>query len=487
MDLSKWFHGRSVTAAPQVPHLPDTYREGRRVRGLRAGYDAARNTEENRRWWANADDLSPARANSADVRKVLRRRSRYEVANNSYARGIVSTLANDVVGVGPQLQLFTPDAAANRRVEAAFAAWAKEVGLAEKFRTAKLAKTGDGESLLILTTNRRLSAPVKLDIKPVEADLLAAPQSAPGDPYDGIEYDADGNPAAYWIAREHPGDGHAYPLEADRLPASEVIHWFRADRPGQLRGVPEITPALDLFAQLRRYTLAVIAAAETAADFAAVLQSDAPPDGADMADPFDTLEIERRMMTTMPAGWKMSQFKAEQPATTYEMFKRELLGEIARCLNVPYNVAAGNSSSYNYASGRLDHQTYHKSVRVEQSHCEAVALTRLFMAWLDEAALIPGLIPDGMPPFSDWGVAWLWPGWEHVDPAKEAGAQAARLASRTTSYAEELGRRGLDWESHFEQVAKEKARMAELGITPADEMPQPAEPAPEEEEAAADG
>ena len=32
------------------------------------------------------------------------------------------------------------------------------------------------------------------------------------------------------------------------MPAAAVIHAFRPDRPGQRRGVPEITPALPLFA-----------------------------------------------------------------------------------------------------------------------------------------------------------------------------------------------------------------------------------------------
>ena len=44
-------------------------------------------------------------------------------------------------------------------------------------------------------------------------------------------------------------------------------------------------------------------------------------------------------------------------------FKKEILNEIARCLGMPYNISAGNSSGYNYASGRLDHQTYFKAVR----------------------------------------------------------------------------------------------------------------------------
>ena len=130
-----------------------------------------------------------------------------------------------------------------------------------------------------------------------------------------------------------------------------MLHYFRCDRPGQIRGIPDITPALPLFAQLRRFTLAVLAAAETAADFAGILYTDAPANGeADAAEPFEPIELEKRMLLTMPGGWKMAQMQSEQPATTYAEFKKEILNEIARCLNMPFNVAAGNSSGYNYAS-----------------------------------------------------------------------------------------------------------------------------------------
>jgi hypothetical protein len=55
------------------------------------------------RHWANADPLSADAAASPAVRQTLRNRARYEVANNSYARGIILTLANDVTGTGPRL------------------------------------------------------------------------------------------------------------------------------------------------------------------------------------------------------------------------------------------------------------------------------------------------------------------------------------------------------------------------------------------------
>ncbi len=64
---------------------------------LRARYDAAVTNNDNRRNWANADGLSANAANNPEVRRTLRNRARYEVANNSYARGIVLMLANDVI------------------------------------------------------------------------------------------------------------------------------------------------------------------------------------------------------------------------------------------------------------------------------------------------------------------------------------------------------------------------------------------------------
>jgi len=156
---------------------------------------------------------------------------------------------------------------------------------------------------------------------------------------DGIKYDSFGNPILYYVAAEHPGDSSTWYGRYESIAAEYMIHWYRPDRPGQSRGLPEITPALPLFAQLRRYTLAVLAAAETAADFAAVLYTDAPANGeAQPLEPLDIVALEKRMATTLPDGWKLGQIRAEQPNTTYAEFKREILGEIGRCMQVPSGI-----------------------------------------------------------------------------------------------------------------------------------------------------
>jgi hypothetical protein len=136
----------------------------------------------------------------------------------------------------------------------------------------------------MLVANPQVDSAVKLDLRLTEADQIATPNlGLKGDfaiAVDGIVFDGYGNPLEDYLLKSHPGDRHfTTALDHDAIPAASMIHYFRMDRPGQHRGIPEITPALPLFAQLRRYTLAVIAAAETAADFAAVLSTDAPANG----------------------------------------------------------------------------------------------------------------------------------------------------------------------------------------------------------------
>jgi len=470
--VRKWWRQRGRKAAPKHGSVL-----GRVVRFVRGWYDAARTTDENRRHWAAADNLSARAANSLEVRRTLRARARYEVGNNSYAKGIVKTLANFVVGTGPRLQLLTDDEATNRLIEREFGRWAKAVGLAHKLRTMRMAQCETGEVFAIQVTNPNVDAPVKLDLKVIEADYVTTPWSVKTrlddeKMVDGIEFDAYQNPAKYYVLRYHPGDGPSWSgskPDHDELEAKDVSHLFWVDRPGQVRGIPEITSSVSLFAVLRRYTLAVLGAAEQAALPGGVVHTDSAADPDENVEPMDQIELDRGTWLTMPLGWRISQVKAEQPTTTYGDFKHEVINESARCLDMPYNVAAGNSSGYNYASGRLDHQSFFKAIRIDQNHLDDVVLDRIFIWWLNEAVLIEGYLPQWV---RQIGVylprQWFWDGSEHVDPAKEANAQGTRLANHTTTLAAEYAKQGLDWEKELRQRARELKLMRKLGLVPAD-------------------
>jgi len=450
--------------------------------GKRAYFDAAATTRLNQNHWAYATEHDINTLIRGDL-PTLRKRARLEILNNGYGAGIADTLAFDIVGdSGSRPQIDSGNEAFDAEAEEKFLIWSQTcdqtglMGLPELLQMQfALQPCEAGESLTVFKRDRRAgNYEVSLRLLAVETERLDNPMdsAAPSTKlHDGIEFDEDGRPAAYYILKDHPNGSYADSLfDTDRVPAADVIHLYRVKRPGQSRGLPWFAPSLPLFATMRRFTLATIEAAETAANISALMKSNYTPDPDDAEDveSNDVIDLERNAMLTLPAGWDATQMKAEHPTTTYAMFKAEILNEIARCVLMPYNVAAANSSDYNYASGRLDHQKYHRFIKCIRRWGEQRFLRRVFSEWMTEAFLIPGFF-TARPTFeqamrASQMIQWYWPGFEHVDPVREANAQKIRLESGTTTLKDEFAEAGHDWEKKLIQRGREIKKMKELGI-----------------------
>ena len=490
--LRAWF-GRLFGA--QAPD-PAAHRPTRPA--VRGKYDAAQTTDGNYRHWAQADLLSARAANDPDTRSRLRSRSRYECANNGYFKGLIESLAHDIIGSGPRLQVNLMDRPPEhaRWIERGWADWAADetVNLADKFRVAKESEVRDGEIFALLVTNPAVRHPVKLDVVLVEADQCADTTPPWGDPQavDGIRFDEFGNPTEYHFLKYHPGDD-VFPVTDDPevVPAEFVIHWFRATRAGQRRGVPAITPALPVGAILRRYCMATLEAAEFASNIAGVMTNTGPPvDGSAPVEveTYDKIPVERGFLLSLPDGRDAKGFDPSQPTTTYRDFKGENLDEIGRSVHAPSNVIRGNSREYNFSSGRLDYVLYHRAVWIDRGAKERRGINRVFRMWYEEARRIPGVLPPNPPSFEQLRQSWHWDGFESIDPEKDANASKVRLETGLTTFAEEMAAEGKDWEEVAEQRAKEMKRFAELGLPYPGQVPaapvasEPAEPVPDDAE-----
>ncbi len=436
----------------------------------RSFFDAASTTRHNQKHWQFASDQDFDSLVRMD-RATLCQRAVYEVANNGYAKGISNTLANDIVGTGPRLQLDSGNPEFDNECENRFMAWAKDcdfyrsLNLVEILRMAMATELVQrGESIIVFANDEQAGRnQIKLRIAIISAERLSNPYTIADSEkfHDGIMFDAVGRPDKYCILKSHPGSQWmSSSFDYDVYPASRVIHFFVVDHPGQTRGIPWITPSLPICANMRRFTLATVNAAETAANISGTIHtSDATIDESEDVESNDVIDIERNALLTLPAGYQASQFKPEQPVATYEMFKAELINELARPLNMPYNVAAANSKNYNYASGRLDHQEYDKNIRTIQRLGEAKILNRIFATWLQEAYFLPDFF-DNKPAFDDVAnaissVQWFWTPRKHVDPVKEADAQSIKLRSGSTTLAEEYAEQGKDWQRETRQRIKE--------------------------------
>lgn len=418
-------------------------------------YDAARSGTDLDNHWAFADALDSDSANSKAVRHTLMKRSRYEAGSNGYYEGIVKTHCNMLVGVGPTLRMLTGNRGFNQLIEREFYRWAMAVQLRRKLWSLCYARTADGESFCLLQTNPAFSG-VQLDLLPIEAEQVQSPYL----PYqevgyiDGIKRDENGNVQWYDVLPHHPGSSmRSFNQEPVRVAPSQMLHWFKLKRPGSSRSTPEMTSTLPVGASSRRHREATVAAAETAADFAALLKTTLPPDEADAVSPMSQQEIAKRMMTALPMGWDALQMKAEHPNATYADFHRLQISETARPLSMPYNAAACDSSTYSFASGKLDTLAYRAALDVERQDANDLVLDPLFREWFREWRSIPD--PEMQRSLVVPNHQWDWPAHPVIDAVAEASATNTKLLNGSTTLRQVYSDAGMDYEDQLAVMAED--------------------------------
>lgn len=455
------------------------YAASDRYKQIKARYDAAQTALSDGDYWKGVDALSSRQENSAAVRQRLRQKSRYLVANNCHARGITLAVANDMIGTGARLQVLYDDESLCDAIESAWNEWANAVQLGQKLHTFHLASEVDGEAFLLFNTNPAIESSVQLDIHLKDAEMVTTPFNltpVSASYVDGIEYDQYGNVLYYHLLRQHPGDFNSVyamaSMDADRVPERKMLHWFRHDRMMQCRGIPTLTPALSILAQLGRYSAAVLSAAEIAADFAAFIYTDqrpedlTPDEAAEIAvKPWTTTPVSRGTIQALPDQWRVEQLNPTQPTTGYGEYTKALLREACHALLIPYNIANADFEGDSYAGGRMSLQVYQRQIKVRRSHFRSRVLDRIFKAWLTEAVMIPKLLPSGVPDnINAIPHAWYFDGWGHVDPTKEATAVTTRLSNFTTTLAQECAENGVDWRKIIRQRATEMNMQRDLGV-----------------------
>ncbi|HIF00784.1 MAG TPA: phage portal protein [Fuerstia sp.] len=431
-----------------------------RPAGIQATFDLAQTTVHNRRHWANADSLAARASMSPAVRAIVRKRSRHEFDNNSWYCGILRTAANHIIGCGPRLQVLTTDHDANTRLEKAWVKWSRQVMLADKLRMMFETYWKDGE-VFAMRTSRPSRWPISLDIRTFEAEQCAAPWIGQrlGDPYtdDGIRTDPNNNEIEYHFYDQHPGDVVFTPtLSGKWFPDKDVVHLFRRERPGQVRGIPRATSALNTLPVMRRQEMATLLASETSASFATFLKSTSPAiPSVQSPEDFAELEIAFNMLTTLPQGWDISQVDSKHPGPQYEAFQRQTLTSFCRCTNMPYALAAGTSRDSNFSSNKGDvKNVWEPETKTEQDRIELSVIEQIWSWFLEEAVYVPGLL-DGLPSIHEIDHQWYWSPLPNLDEVDSATAAAKRVATGQSTLSKEHANRGTDFDTEVTRAAKD--------------------------------
>ncbi len=404
-----------------------------------------------------ADWFATAASADAEVRSdlvTLRNRCRSLERDNDYVRKYFSLLENNVLGHGGvalQLKIEEADGVideeASGLVERSFYKWARRENCTlsrkqswnEIQRLALRSVARDGEVLVRL--HRGATNSFRFAVTIQEADHLDhtyETQLAGGNVVRmGIEFTPLGEPVAYYLRSRHPGDSGPSNRgdRLERVPASDIIHLFRPDRPGQSRGTPWLVSAISRLRQLGEYEVAEVVAARVGASKMGFFKKMGGAEYEGEKDDNGQLISDASPGTfeQLPEGIDLVNWNPEHPSTAFGQFVKACLRGISSSLGVPYNDLANDLEGVNYSSiraGLLEAREHYKSLQqwLIESLCEPV-----FSAWLEQA-----LLTDSLPfPISEFeslnrpvftGRRWPW-----VDPEKDINASALAIQNGFTS------------------------------------------------------
>lgn len=327
-------------------------------------YDAAQVSRHTAGWSAEA---TGANAELEAGFERVRARARDMVRNNEYAAGAVRRMTTALVGAGIQI---SPQDQAERE---AFLRWAKStepdperrLTLAGIIRLAVRSWREGGEAIIRRRARRAedgLSVPLQLQL--LEGDYLDASRNssdAGGFTLLGVSHDFVGRRQGYWLHQQHPGE--TWPMrtrmESVRVPASEIIHLFDAERIGQVRGLSSLGVALMRLRNVSDFELAVQLRKKVEACFSAFVHTDDPEmsiSGAPL-DPTDRTGGRRRdklapgIITYLKGGESVT-FGAPTATPNEDAFTTQQLRAVAAGTGIPYELLTGDLSKVNFTSHR---------------------------------------------------------------------------------------------------------------------------------------
>ncbi len=434
-------------------------------------------------WKATQQNLNSLLSIGGDV---LRARAREIVRNNPYASNAADSFVANAVGAGIKPSSLIADTVLKDQIQQIWLQWTDDAdadGLTDFYGLQALATRAmfeAGECFIRFRPRRPEDGlKVPLQIQLLEAEMLPLTRTQIGTGTNpvrcGIEFDAIGRRVAYHFYKNHPGDSTVFQNQGElvRVPASEVLHIYRPQRPGQIRGVPWISPALVKLFLLDQYDDAELDRKKVAALFAGFITKNAPEDSllGEGTPDGDGAAIAGLSPGTMQVLLPGEDIKFSNPADvggSYEMFQYRTLLAIAAALGVPYTNITGDLKAANYSSIRAGTVEFRRRLEQFQFATLVFQMCRpVWKRWLSTAVLA-GALP--MPNFARnpdlyTPVKWITPKWQWVDPLKDRQAERIAQEQGWKAPSDIIEAEGNDVDETFRRIAADQKRIKDLGIT----------------------
>ena len=439
-----------------------------------------------------------ASATSADAEikgsiKRLRSRSRELVRDNSHAKQAVRSICSNVIGpngIKLQSQIRKQrggklDPKINESIENAWRLWGRYDSChtagrlcfndIERLVCQSLAESGEVFIRMVRKPFGRSTIPFALEV--LESDQLDDDYSGPSSVGAhtwrmGIELDEWMRPVQYAFLTKHPGDT-AFPVLKDQprhmlLPASEVIHLYLTERPGQTRGVPWMSTAVVPLHHLSGFQeSAVIRARASSALMGFISSPEGELDqGGEVYDGDRVTDFSPGQFHYLQNGQSVTIPDMDSPHGEFEPFMRAMLRSMAAGIGLSYESLSRDYSTSNYSSSRLALIEDRAQFRALQNYFVENFHSRVFENWIEMAVLSGKLSLPSYDIDSDRykQVRWTPRSWDWIDPQKEIAAAKEAVKAGFKTQAQVITEQGGDLEELLAARKSEVEEATQLGL-----------------------
>lgn len=432
---------------------------------LERSYDGAKTGRRTSGWTTGG---TSANAEISPAITLLRNRSRDLVRNNPYAAKAINALVSNAIGIG-----ITPTLSNGQELWAKWATECDADGQLDLYGLQMLAARTmreSGECLIRLRArlpSDGLSVPLQIQV--LEPDYLDSTrfETLPNGGWiqHGIEYDAIGRRAAYWLYKQHPGEMSpaSSGITSTRVQASDILHLYEKTRPGQSRGVPVLAPSMLKMRDLDDYEEAELVRKGIEACFAAFVttEEDGRSLGEQSAEDGSSRRLENLsagMIQYLKPGESVS-FGAPGAVQGYNEYIRTQLHAIAAGAGITYEQLTGDLSQVNYSSIRAGTLEFRRMVEQWQwltfipMFCQP-----LMKSWLS-AAVLAGKLKN-----TDVTINWTTTRFDWVDPVRDVTGELMEIAAGLKPWSEAVRGRGYDPKANIAEIAADQQAFAGAGI-----------------------
>lgn len=399
----------------------------------------------------NTDWITQTITANADLKRHLpkmRERSRDLAKNNSDYRKWLNMRSRNIIGdVGFGLQVKsknpdgTPDKVANSIIESNFLRWGKKKNQwctadgQQSFRDFcdlvdhTFAIDGEAFVQVIEGANNPYNFSLKLiDSFDIDMDKNLQPMVQGGNKIVmGIELNADERPVAYWYKNKINED-QQYVNQWIRIPAEQIIHVFRREFAGQVRGFPTGCAAILDINMSQGYRESELIGARVAAAQMGIWVPTAggngkfDPDGKGGDSVKPTTDIAPGQFTIAPKGYDFKQFTPTHPNGNFATFIKTIMRSIASSLGVAYNDFANDLENVNFSSMRSGALSERDGWKIDQQFLIENFIDIVYSRWL-AMFLMSGLSNLPFSKFDKFDAAiWQPRRWQWVDPRADVQA-----------------------------------------------------------------